>query len=218
MALVGFAAVIVGTVFFRARAEASRKPAAQELLRDDGASFPTSTPGRLDKETRTLTLGEGPDTISVMARGRPVTFEQGCVRFGEPDDAPGGHTLVDAPVEGEGLRLSAKVDTQASEASSLEPLLALFRGPRPEARSALMLLGTGGRSVMLILSGSGGQPVMEWTLGPDTQGLMRAPLPTSTTGQVAELRLDPSTGELFAVIGDGRNARVLGDGLHLGPY
>jgi hypothetical protein len=81
-----------------------------------------------------------------------------------------------------------------------------------------MLLGTGGRSVMLILSGSGGQPVMEWNLGPDKQGQMRAPLPTSTTGQAAALRLEPSTGELFAVIGQGRDARVLGDGLHLGPY
>ncbi|MCU0694940.1 MAG: serine/threonine protein kinase [Myxococcaceae bacterium] len=218
LALVGFAAIIVGTVFFRARAEASRKPAAEELLSDDGARFPTSTPGRLDKETRTLTLGEGPDTITVMARGRPVTFEQGGVRFGEPDDAAGGHALVDATVDGEGLRLSAKVDTQADEAWALEPLIELFRGPRPEARSALMLLGTGGRSVMLILSGSGGQPVMEWNLGPDKQGQMRAPLPTSTTGQVAELRLEPSTGELFAVIGEGRDARVLGDGLHLGPY
>ena len=29
--------------------------------------------------------------------------------------------------------------------------------------------------------------------------------------------LDPGTGELFAVSGDGRDARVLGDGLWLGP-
>jgi tRNA A-37 threonylcarbamoyl transferase component Bud32 len=218
LAVVAFAAVIVATVFIRARAEASRQPAAIELLKDDGAQFPASTPGRLDKESRTLTLGEGPDTITVMARGRPVTFEQGGVRFAEPEDVAAGHALVDATVDGEGLRLSARVDTQATEASSLEPLLALFRGPRPEARSALMLLGTGGRSVMLILSGAGGHPVMEWNLGPDKQGQMRAPLPTSTTAQVAELRLDASTGELFAVIGEGRDARVLGDGLHLGPY
>jgi hypothetical protein len=218
LATVAFAAIIVATVFIRARVEASRKPAAIELLEDNGAQFPTTSPGRLDKETRTLTLGEGPDTITVMARGRPVTFEQGGVRFAEPDDARAGHALVDATVEGEGLTVSALVDTQARGASALEPLWTLFRGQRAEARSALMLLGTGGRSVMLILSGSGGQPVMEWNLGPDKQGQMRAPLPTSTTGQAAALRLEPSTGELFAVIGQGRDARVLGDGLHLGPY
>jgi eukaryotic-like serine/threonine-protein kinase len=217
LALVVFAALIVTTVFVRARVESSRRPAGAELMRDDGGQFPVSTAGRLDKQARTVTLGEGPDTITVLARNRQVVLEQGAVRFPAPDDFPFGRAVIDAQVEGEGLRLATTVDTEAQPRSALEPLWALFRGPRPEARSALMLLGDNGRYVALIVSGSNGEPSLEWNLGPDRQGLMRAPLPTKATGQALELRLDPSAGELFAVIGEGRDARVLGDGLHLGP-
>lgn len=216
LVLVAFAAVIVSTVFLRAGLEARRVPAGVALMSDDGAQTALATPGRVDKETQTVTLGEGPDTVTVMARGRPVTLESGGVRFPEPDDVTAGRALVDAQVEGEGLRLSAVVDTEAGEPSRLEPLFALFRGPRPEARSALMLLGTGGRYVALIISGAGSHPELEWNLGPDKQGHMRAPLPTKTKGQALELQLDPLTGELIAVIGEGRDARVLGEGLRLG--
>jgi hypothetical protein len=45
---------------------------------------------------------------------------------------------------------------------------------------------------------------------------MRAPIPTKTQGQALELRIDAATGDLFAIIGSGRDARVLGDGLRLG--
>jgi tRNA A-37 threonylcarbamoyl transferase component Bud32 len=216
LALVAFAAVIVATVFIRAGFETKRVPAGIALMSDDGAQTALSTPGRVEKETRRVTLGEGPDTVTVVARGRPVVLDGDGVRFPEPDDVTAGRALVDAQVEGEGLRLSAVVDTEEAATSRLEPLYALFRGPRPEARSALMLLGTGGRYVALIISGAGGQPELEWNLGPDKQGHMRAPLPTKTKGQALELQLDPLTGELIAVIGEGRDARVLGEGLRLG--
>ncbi len=216
LAVVAFAALIVTTVFVRARLEHRRQPAGIELMRDDGAQQPSTTAGRVDRETRTLTLGEGPDTVTVLARGRSVTLEKGDIVFPPPEDEATGRALVDVQVDGEGLRLSAIVDTEAGEPSRLEPLLALFRGPRPEARSALMLLGTGGRYVALIISGTGGQPELEWNLGPDKQGLMRAPLPTKTKGQLLQLHLDPLTSELIAIIGEGRDARVLGEGLRLG--
>jgi hypothetical protein len=142
--------------------------------------------------------------------------EQGALSFPPPDDATAGRALVDAVVEGEGLRLSAVVDTEAGAPSTLEPLLALFRGPRPEARSALMLLGGSGRYVALIISGGGGKPELEWNLGPDKQGHMQAPLPTTTKAQLLTLHLDPLTRELVAIVGEGRDARVLGEALHLG--
>lgn len=216
LVLVAFAALIVTTVFARARLVTKREPAGIELMRDDGAQHAETTAGRVDKATHTLTLGEGPDTVTVVARGRPVSLEQGAIVFPEPDDARAGRALLDVQLEGDGLRLAALVDTEAGEASRLEPLFALFRGPRPEARSALMLLGTGGRYVALVISGSGGQPELEWNLGPDRQGHMRAPLPTKTKGQLLQLHLDPLTSELIAVIGEGRDARVLGEGLRLG--
>lgn len=216
IALVAFAAVIVSTVFIRARVESRRVPAGMALMSDDGAQFAVTTPGRLDKQSRTVTLGEGPDTITVLARGRPVTLEKGDVVFGAPDDVPVGRALLDAQVEGDGFRLMATVDTEAGEASSIEPLLALFRGPRPEARSALMVLGSSGRYVALIISGSGGAPELEWNLGPDKQGHMRAPLPTKTKGQLLQLALDPLTTELVAIVGEGRDARLLGEPIRLG--
>jgi eukaryotic-like serine/threonine-protein kinase len=216
LAVVAFAVLIVTTVFVRARLENRRKPAGIELMRDDGAQQPSTTAGRVDRETRTLTLGEGPDTVTVLARGRVVRLERGDILFPKPEDVATGRALVDVQVDGEGLRLSAVVDTEAGAPSRLEPLLALFRGPRPEARSALMLLGTGGRYVALVISGSGGQPELEWNLGPDKQGHMQAPLPTKTKGQLLQLHLDPLTSELIAIIGEGRDARVLGEGLRLG--
>jgi serine/threonine protein kinase len=213
---VAFATLIIGTVFLRARLESTKTPASIELLRDDGAQFPVSARGRLDKTSRTLTLGEGPDTITIVAKGRPATPEKTGLSFAVDDEANAGRAILDAELEGDGLRFSAIVDTQARAVSTLEPLWALFRGPAPEARSALMLLGSGGRSVLLMLSGTSGQPVLEWNLGPDKQGQMRAPIPTKTQGQALELRIDAATGDLFAIIGSGRDARVLGDGLRLG--
>lgn len=216
LAVVAFAALIVSTVFIRAGLETKRPAAGIALMSDDGAQAALTTRGRVDKQTRLITLGEGPDTVTVLARGRPVTLEAGAVRFPEPDDVPAGRALVDAQVDGDGLRLSALVDTEEVQPSRLEPLFALFRGPRPEARSALMLLGASGRYVALIISGTGGQPELEWNLGPDKQGQMRSPLPTKTKDQLLQLHLDPLTGELIAIIGEGRDARVLGEGLHLG--
>jgi len=214
--IVAFAAVIVTTVFLRARLETKREPAGMQLMRDDGAQQPVTSAGRLDKAARTVTLGEGPDTVTVVARGRAITMEKGTVTFPPPDEVTAGRALVDAAVEGDGLTVSAVVDTQAVTPSRLEPLFALFRGPRPEARSALMLLGDAGRYVALIISGSGSPPELEWNLGPDRQGRMTAPLPSSTKKQQLTLRLDPSTNELTAIVGEGRDSRVLGEPIHFG--
>ena len=101
--------------------------------------------------------------------------------------------------------------------SALEPLLSLFRGPRREARSALLLLGEHDRYVALIISANGSDPLLDWSLGPEKRGQMTAPLPTGAKHVSLELRIDPVTGALEAVIGADRDARVLGDSLSLGP-
>lgn len=124
--------------------------------------------------------------------------------------------MVDADLMGSGVDFSALVDTQDTPPGRLEPLWELFRGPRPDARSALMLLGEHGRYVALVVSGGQTEPTLEWALGPDKRGYMQAPLPVKRLGQRLAIRMDPETGELFAVTGEGRDARVLGDGLWLG--
>jgi hypothetical protein len=217
-AIVLAALAIVVTVFARAKSEDARAPAGVQLMTDFGQKTPLTTPGRQDKAARLVTLGEGPDVISVMALGRAPELSQGAVVYGAPDDARVGRAVMDVDIVGDGLEVSAVVDTQPTTPSALEPLWALFRGPRPEAKSALMLLGDHGRYVALVVSGSGGEPTLEWSLGPDKRGVLTAPLPTKTEGLRLALRIDPETGELFAVVGEDRDARVLGTGVWLGPY
>ncbi|MEW6435345.1 MAG: serine/threonine-protein kinase [Myxococcota bacterium] len=217
-AVVLAAVLIIVTVFVRAKAEDVRVAPGVQLMTDFGQKLPLSTPGRVDRDARRVTLGEGPDLISVMALGREPTLEGGAVVYGAPGDDAVGRAVIDAELTGEGLEVSAVVDTQPIPESRLEPLWALFRGPRPHARSAVMLLGEHGRYVALVVSGSGDEPTLEWSLGPDKKGVITAPLPTTTEGQRLALRIDPETGELFAVVGADRDARVLGTGVWLGPY
>jgi hypothetical protein len=217
------ALVVIGAVFARARATATRRPAAVELTTDFGVQTPLTATGRVDRATHVVSLGEGPDTVSVMALGRAPRIEAGALLYGPAEDLKVGRAVVDAEVVGEastrldGFEASVVVDTEPVPESSLEPLWALFRGPRPEPRSALMLLGEHGRYLALVISGSGAEPTLEWSLGPDKRGLMKAPLVTPTQGLRLALRMDPEVGELYAVIGEGRDARVLGDGVWVGP-
>jgi|APLak6261679142_1056127.scaffolds.fasta_scaffold00040_56 hypothetical protein len=213
-----FAVVIIGTVFLRHRAESKRVASGVELMTDFGAKFPLGSVGRVDRQTREVTLGEGPDTVTLMALGRKPTIEKGTIDFGDPDGERTGRVVIDADVVGTGVDFSALVDTEDEPRGRLEPLWELFRGTKPEARSALMMLGENGRYVALVVSGNGNEPTLEWVLGPDKRGFMQAPLPVKREGQRLTLRMDPETGELFAVSGEGRDARVLGDGLWLGPY
>lgn len=211
------ALVIIGAVFARARAAEDKRPAAVELTTDFGVQTPLVARGRVDRATRVISLGEGPDTVSVLALGRAPRVAQGALVYDAVDGLSVGRAVVDAEVVGEGFEASVVVDTEVVPASRLEPLWALFRGPRPDARSALMVLGEHGRYLALVTSGSGAEPTLEWSLGPDKRGLMQAPLATPTRGLKLSLRLDAETGELFAVVGAGRDARVLGDGVWLGP-
>jgi len=217
VAAVLMALVIISAVFQRGKAEAKRVASGIALMTDFGSRLPLTSVGRVDRKTREVTLGEGPDTVGLMALGRKPEIRNGTIDFGAPDDERNGRVVIDADVVGSGVDFSALVDTQDEKRSVLEPLWELFRGAKPEARSALMLLGENGRYVALVVSGNGHEPTLEWALGPDKRGFMQAPLPVKPEGQRLALRMDPETGELFAVLGEGRDARVLGDGLWLGP-
>lgn len=212
-----FAMIVLGAAFLRSRVQDRREASGVSLMTDFGSRFPLDTVGRLDRATRLVTMGEGPDTIGLMALGRKPLVTGGTIDFGLPEDERVGRVVIDAEVEGTGLDFSAKVDTQSTTPSRLEPLWELFRGPPAEPRSALMLLGEHGRYVALIISGGHEEPTLEWNLGPDKRGVMQAPLPVKAEGQRLALRMDAETGELFAVSGEGRDARILGDGLWLGP-
>ncbi len=211
------ATFLVGAVFIRSRSESRPVPAGKALMTDFKATVPLTSAGRADEAAREGTVGEGPDALTLLADGRTPGVKAGVVTYGPPQDERGGRLTVDAELPGAGVEFSAVVDTEAVQPGALEPLWKLFRGERPEPRSALLLVGSNGRYVAFIVSGAEGEPQLEWNLGPDKKGLMQAPLLVKLEGQRLALKVDPASGELFAVAGEGRDARVLGDGLRLGP-
>ncbi len=216
VALVLVAAALVTAIFIREQRVVERKKPGVELMSDFTRTVPLSSPGRADREAREVSVGEGPDTLTLLSDGRTPQVSHGVVTFGAGGAELHGRLTVDAELPYAGLEFQARVDTRSAPPSKLEPLLKLFRGERPEPRSALLLVGTNGRYVAFVMSGAGGEPTLEWNLGPDKKGLMQAPLNVKAEGQRLVLKVEPSTGELFAIAGDGRDARVLGDGLRLG--
>jgi hypothetical protein len=210
------ALIIVASVYFRSRRESKPAPPAVAVMNDFGSRFLLSSPGRFDPDQRSLMLGEGPDTIALKAYGRQPALRDGLIAFAATS-APAGRVELDADVGGDGLVAKATVDTQPSETSVFEPVLALLRGPKPETRSALLLVGGRDRYVALIISGNGSDPVLDWSLGPNKRGRMSAPVPTGTKHVELTLRIEPVAGSLEAIIGGDQDARVLGDPLSLGP-
>lgn len=209
------ALIIVATVYVRARIESKRLPPGIAVMTDFGTRFLLSSSGRFDKAEHSVRHGPGPDTIAIKAFGRQPTLQPGLIAF-TGDSAPAGRVVLDAETGGDGLVAHVTVDTQPSSPSAFEPLLSLFRGPKPEPRSALLLLGGHDRYVALIISAAGSEPLLEWSLGPERRGQMTAPLPTGANRVELGLRIDPVTGSLAAIIGSDRDARVLGDPLSLG--
>ncbi|MGV3624748.1 MAG: serine/threonine-protein kinase [Archangium sp.] len=208
---------LIIAVFIRSKSESKRQPSGVELMTDFAAKIPLTSPGRVDTGVKEVTLGEGPDNVGLMVVGRRPLIEDGAINFHIGDELPTGRVVIDAEIPGDGVEFATFVDTQATQASKLEPLWEVFRGERPEPRSALLLVGEHGRYVALVISGENQEPTLEWNLGPDKRGLMQAPLAVKREGQRLSLRVDPETGELYAVAGEGRDARVLGYGLRLGP-
>ncbi len=210
------ALAVIGTTMLRGRTAANRLPAGIELTTDSGISVPLNTPGRLDRLAHRVTLGEGPDTISMMALGRKPKLEKGSILYVDDDDLPTGRTVIDAAVSVDGLAFSADVQTQPMSRGPFEGVRKLFFGPRADSRSALLLVGEAGRYVALVVSGTGAEPSLEWMLGGNKRGAMTAPLPAGLLATHLELRVDPTTGDLSALVGTGRDQRPLGEKLVLG--
>ena len=218
LVVVMLALFLITAVFIRSRSENRRQSSGTELMTDYALTVPLTSPGRVDREAKTVGIGEGPDTMTLMADGRRPEVKGGAIDFGSPrGDERKGRLTIDAELQGSGLEFVAFTDTQAIQPEALEPLWKLFRGERPEPRTALLLTGQNGRYVAFVISGGEAQPTLEWNLGPDKRGLMQSPLPVKLENHRLALRIDPVTGELFAISGEGRDERVLGDGLRLGP-
>jgi len=216
-AVVLFALAVVGVALLRDRAKSNEQPAGIQLTTETGGKWPVTATGRVDHDTQTLTLGTGPDSVPINAYGRHATVENGTITFGPPTDSRVGRAELDIELKGDGLEFIALATTQEIKHSWFDPIRALFVGPRPNARSALMLTGATGRYVALIIPGDGNTPPMlEWALG-EKRGSMSSPLTNAGAETQLELKIDPATGELAALVGKGRDQRLLGDSVTLGP-
>jgi hypothetical protein len=179
-----------------------------------------TSPGRIDppQERRLLGLGEGPDTVSVVAVGRQPSLKDGAIQFAAPqDEAQVGRAVLDADLDGTGLKFLARTETTPPEPGVLAPLRHWVMGAPADARSALVLLGDPGRYVALVLSGNGAPPLLEWALGSNRRGSMSSPAISRKGATRLEISIDPKLGALSAWTGEGQDRRLVGDALHLGP-
>jgi hypothetical protein len=215
-----FALAVVSVALLRDKAKSAEVPPGIELTTESGGKWPFNTVGRIDKTStpnaQSLTLGDGPDTVTIQAIGRKAQAESGAIVFPAPTDARTGRAVLDVELQGDGLLITVDAQTQEVPHSWFDPIRAIFVGPRPNARAAVMLVGEPGRYVVLMMPADGKPPTMEWALGPDKRGTLSAPMPNGGGQVQLELKIDPATGELAALIGKGRDQRVLGDSVTLG--
>jgi serine/threonine protein kinase len=218
--VVAAAAVVLITSMARDRQQSSRKDPGIELTTDYGSKWPLTTTGRVDppQHKRRVVLGEGPDTVSVVAWGRQPVVKDGQISFSPPEsDSPVGRAVLDVDFDGEGISFVSEVETLSPPKSRWARFKALLVGAPPQARSALLLVGEPGRYVALIVTGDDSPPVLEWALGNDRRGTMSSPTFLKRGANRLELNIDDKTGDLRAFVGAKGDRRLVGDPISLGP-
>ncbi len=191
-------------------------PVGLALMTDTGLKWPFTAPGRVDAASRTLSLGDGPDSVPLVSLGRKAEVSKDTVRFAGGEETAHGRLLVDATVPGDGLSVRTRVEVPEPDASALSQLRSRLWKKSEVSRAALLLVGDSGRFVALVLSADRSSPTLEWALGPEKRGVMTAPVQLPPGPVTVELRVDPGTSELSAWVGEGRDARAIGEPLLLG--
>jgi serine/threonine protein kinase len=193
-------------------------------LAEQGALTP---PGRIAHapDGQHVSLGEGPDTLPLMAWGRRVHFEAGALSFAPvqwplaslsppaPQDSF-GRVKLDLDHGGQAVRLKAELKVRQSEQGALGRLKRAALGVAQEPRGALALVGEPGRYVAVVLSGAGEPIALEWALQDRRGTMLGAPSPASGTSRL-ELEVD-AQGALRAFVGAGEDRRELGEPVLLG--
>lgn len=193
-------------------------PVGAELAKELAPRGTVTAAGRVDVSARSVVMGEGSDSVSLRAAGRKPRLEKGALVFDFDEAARAGRAALESELAGAGVEVSVVAQVEDRAPSFVEAHLSwLFGERRPNARAALLLLGDAGRSVALVLSPDGQGPALEWALGADRAGVQRAVWPTAPHGGRLTLRIDPEVGLLFALVGEGPSARIVGEGLWLGP-
>jgi hypothetical protein len=216
------ASVIVGVSVWRGKSKAvSHGLPGEAIASSTDAQGVLTVPGRMDDGAtgRTISVGDGPDKVPFVSRGRPLVLEgkgRGLAFPRGGSDAPAGHAYLDVATDGDALMLEADVTTEGSNSGVFSSVKALLSGPPPEPKSALVLLGDPGRYAAVVISGSGGAASLEWALGDKKRGTtLGSPSPRDGATTHVELSIDKD-GELRAFAGSGKDRRPIGEPVSLG--
>jgi eukaryotic-like serine/threonine-protein kinase len=217
--LVAAAAVVLGAAALRSSAERSAQVTNSEALGADlsGQGALTSL-GRIGEEQglKTISVGEGPDSIPWVAYGRGLLTEGKVIKFTPPGtkSAVGRASLDVSEAEGIQLDLSADVSTQLASGGVVGLAKRVVLGAQPEPRSAVALYGGPGRYAAVVVSGAGEPVAFEWALG-ERRGTMLGPASPRDGAAHLELSIDKQ-GEMRAFATFGRDRRAVGEPVSLG--
>jgi hypothetical protein len=173
--------------------------------------------GRLDTSVsaRSVSVGDGPDTLSLLVSGRPLFILGNTLAFPtQAGPSRVGLARVDVVgLEGEKARLQARVSAEPTEFTLKDRFRTLLYGQPPDTEAALLLLGSTGRYVALVHNGAGAPLKLEWTLG-ERRGTMLGHA-SPKEGVDLELTVD-DLGVLRAFVGTGPDRRALAEPIYLG--
>lgn len=216
--LLVLAAVAVLAVAWRRSAErqAPAMPGAA-LSGDLGPEAVRTFPGRLAKgpDRRVELEDGGPDPLSALVSGRPVSLEGKAVVFPPVESqSRKGRAVVDVvELEGDIALLKADVLAHVPPLTPAMRLRTLIDGPQPDPQVALLLVGSLGRYVALIQDGAGAPLALEWALG-ERRGTM---LGQASPSGITHLEMEVSAeGVLRAFVGTGRDRRQIAEPLVIG--
>ncbi|XXF79247.1 serine/threonine-protein kinase [Myxococcaceae bacterium GXIMD 01537] len=182
--------VLAVALWYRGEKRVTPDFPAKILAADLGPASEQSMAGRIEDnartETRKVTLGEGPDPLSLRASGRPFKSDAGMLTFPEPTgQSRAGRAVVDVvKLEGDVAQLSAKLSVERPTPTWLEAKLEHLGRPPPEPVAALMLLGRDGRTVAVVHHGEGRPLSLEWALG-ERSGAMWSSISAPSAGEEA---------------------------------
>jgi hypothetical protein len=215
--LVLTAMVVLTVAWLRTTERRVQMAPGEALTADLGPPSVKQLSGRVSTggTVRTVTMGDGPDPVSLLVSGRTIDPSSKGIFFPPVEgQSRTGLALVDVMgLEGNTARLSAKVTAEGPEHTVEVRARAMVYGAPPDPEAALVLLGSTGRYVTLVHNGVGEPLRLEWALG-ERRGIM--------LGQVAPKRavdLEVEVNEegvLTAFIGRGPDKRTIAEPLHLG--
>ncbi len=221
VAIVLAALIVLGVSASRAK---SRRPiqkmAGEQIVAEFITRGVVTADGRRDGSElrKSVTIGQGPDRISMLAYGRALQFDRGTLQFAlAPMDSPVGRAVPDlTDTEGRAVRAEADVETEGLAGSLWARAKRFVLGEETHPRAAVLLVGTPGRYAAVVLSGRGDPVSFEWALG-ERRGVTLGSFNAPDGGMRLELSIDAG-GELRAYAGLGKDQRLIGEPVALGSH